>query len=475
MFLFNRTPPDTAEADALFSESFAYIEQGLCYDEIGDLANALEMYEQGLERIKNAEKIKNAKKSEMYKNMIASKKNVEKRIKAIKKKGPISVPAPVENEKEKIESKEEMSDIRENLDAVGEQEAELVYFLPEGVQLFTIDGDETAAPTYPTSLQVFRFTDGDAASFKADEGEPTAFIQVGPWVYPLIKGQTPILKNEYGGYVVPNPIPDHPNMMVAILLPVDIEPRLEQEFRQVLDHFAVVREQEVKKDLTPEENKVLSKKIAAFLTSGGIKIAQNLQARTAKLATSVENRGTKYRSNKEPTEKPVPITPVIKSGVVYMHKGTKVVAKCTKFLLDKIGSIGISVGRTIASGAEKAFGDTRGGPLVSGTIDVLGGGIIGLGTVFMALEDGSRKLCRSIARETVENVRVKYGDEASDTTHHALFAAGHGSLASLYIFELGPHRAIGRVARQAGIQVVLDLQEKEKALPAPPIPSKKAE
>ncbi|CAL2028927.1 unnamed protein product [Caenorhabditis brenneri] len=73
------------------------------------------------------------------------------------------------------------------------------------------------------------------------------------------------------------------------------------------------------------------------------------------------------------------------------------------------------------------------------------------------IEDGSRHLCRSIANQTVQNVKIKYGDDASDTTHHALFAAGHGTLAAAQLYDLGPRSVAGRMARKAGIQMVTEL------------------
>ena len=36
MFKFFSTVPDTAQADALFAEAYACLEQGLCYDEVDD-------------------------------------------------------------------------------------------------------------------------------------------------------------------------------------------------------------------------------------------------------------------------------------------------------------------------------------------------------------------------------------------------------------------------------------------------------
>ncbi|VDK75433.1 unnamed protein product, partial [Cylicostephanus goldi] len=146
------------------------------------------------------------------------------------------------------------------------------------------------------------------------------------------------------------------------------------------------------------------------------------------------------RAGMEPAEKPVYINPALKGSLLYMHKGSKV------------GDMGISIGRTIATGVEKTLGGQGNGEgVVSGTISILGGGITGISTVWMALENNSRVLCRNIADQTVQTVKLKYGDDASEVTEHALHTAGHGSLAAAQLWDLGPRSVAGRMARRAGV------------------------
>ncbi|EYC23232.1 hypothetical protein Y032_0015g2537 [Ancylostoma ceylanicum] len=271
----------------------------------------------------------------------------------------------------------------------------------------TVQGDNTTTPTYPTSLQVLHFSGHDASSGSLnsdmDKAEkPSALIQVGPWVYPLVPGQTPVLRNDFGAYVVSNPTTDNPS---------------------------------------------------------GERIAWGVETTAVKVTSYLDDKGERYRATIEPSGKPVSINPALKGSLLYMHKGSKLVAKCTRYLLDKIGDMGVSIGRSLASGAEKTFGKGSAGGVVSGTISVLGGGITGVSTVWMALEDNSRSLCRSIADQTVKTVQIKYGDDASEATHHALFAAGHGSLAAAQLWDLGPRSIAGRMARRAGVQMVKDLHE----------------
>uniref|UniRef100_A0A915AP64 MIT domain-containing protein n=2 Tax=Parascaris univalens TaxID=6257 RepID=A0A915AP64_PARUN len=175
--------------DDLFAEAFACFEQGLCYDEIDDSDNAIAIYERGLKLVKEAENAKNVKKSELYKNIIKIRKKVEMRIEELKlerskittkKTTTISQDEKsIDNQKDNIVKVE----LRQQLESISEGEAELIFFIPDGVQLFIIEGDETSVPTYPCPLEIFRFNTQTKSSTSI---QAEAFMQVGPWVYPLI-------------------------------------------------------------------------------------------------------------------------------------------------------------------------------------------------------------------------------------------------------------------------------------------------
>jgi hypothetical protein len=120
-------------------------------------------------------------------------------------------------------------------------------------------------------------------------------------------------------------------------------------------------------------------------------------------------------------------------------------------LVNKIGDAGVSVGRQLADGVG---GESGGGRFLKSTVTVVGGGITGASTVWMSLETASRTLFNSMANETVQTVRIKYGDQASETTHHALHAVGHTTLAGFQLWDLGPRSIAGRMARKAGLQFV---------------------
>ncbi|GMT28125.1 hypothetical protein PFISCL1PPCAC_19422 [Pristionchus fissidentatus] len=447
--------------DDVFGESYACIEQGLCYDDVDQKKEALVMYERGLCLLLEGEQMEGAKECELYKFIKDAEGSVRKRISVLKLEG---VPSMGSTAKE-IESKSPLPSPFQGAD-----EAELVLSIPDGVQLFSIDENSTTAPTYPSALSVFKFTPrvDQPTSSSAEPAfsslRPDALLQVGPWTYPLYKGQTPILVNEFGAYVVSNPTVDDPDLKVAILLPTDVDENLKRQLNRLLKELAVLRESSetegTKEELTSEEKKRVSEKIARFLIKSGEKVAWTVQKTSVRTATLVHSKSEKWR-NAPPTEKPMTVSPTVKSGIVYVHKGSKVVAKGTRYLLDKIGDVGISVGRKVANGAKSTFGDGKGGGVVSDTITVLGGGIAGVSTAWIALEDASKVLCRSIADDTVGVVKVKYGDEAAQTTHHTLYSVGHGTLAAAQLWDLGPRSIAGRMARKAGIQAVRELDTRK--------------
>nr|CAD2189113.1 unnamed protein product [Meloidogyne enterolobii] len=416
--------------DCLFSEAYALIEQGLCYDEVNDKQNALLMYQKGLDLSQQAFELEKEPNSEKKENLSKTsqglsrvKELVENRIEEIK------------NTKNEEISKEKISEIRGNLNTTFEPNAQLYYWLPDGVQLVIIEGDKTNAPTPPSSLAIFIELKQDETCSKSAP-LPPAFIQVGTWVYPLRGPQlTTVMKNELGIYVLPNPTREHPQMFVGIILPRNISSQLEKEFVYALNQFSTIKESQVISNMSQEQKQRTSERIAKFLIDVGDKLAVGATSAATKTGKYMADKGEEYRANLEPTEQPTNIHPLIQNGVVILHKGSKVVAKVTRFVLDKIGDVGVAIGQKV-------------------NCYCCWGGITAFSTIWISLEEASKTLIRCISDETVQTVNLRYGPEASQTTHHALHALGHTTLASFQIYEFGPRSIAGRMARKAGLQIV---------------------
>ncbi|KAI6182923.1 Senescence domain-containing protein [Aphelenchoides bicaudatus] len=413
----------TMTVDSLLGECLAYVEQGIVCLEENDKENAATMLNMAEELIREAEKMDGAKRSDLYPMTVDGLHKLEAMYNNVES---------VELKKTTPLGTEPLSDKKKGHETL---DAELIYWLPEGVQLVTIENEQSAVPSPPTSLAIFEVeqpkkSDKLYPDLKA-VGNPTAIIQVGPWVYPLNKETTAIMKNAMGVYVVPNPTEEQPNLFVGIILPRGIEKHLESEFVQVLEKYATVRQ--------------------STIIEGGQKFAQGIQTVSDKTGAYMSEQGEKYRAGKVPTDKPVNINPALRYGVLTVYKGSKTFAKVTRYVLDKVGEVGVNIGNRLARGAS---GTSPGGRLIGSTATVLGGGIAGASVVWITLEDASKQLFRNLSDETVETVKLHYGEPASVTTRQFLHAGGHTTLSAFQLWDLGPRSIAGRVARKAGLQFV---------------------
>jgi hypothetical protein len=128
--------------------------------------------------------------------------------------------------------------------------------------------------------------------------------------------------------------------------------------------------------------------------------------------------------------------------------------------VDKVGDVGVNIGNRIA---KSMSGPSGGGRLIGSSATVIGGGIGGASLVWIALEDASKQLFHSLSNETVQTVKIHYGDQASETTRQALHGAGHTTLSAFQLYDLGPRSIAGRVARKAGIQFVTGMSRKDSS------------
>lgn len=65
---------------------------------------------------------------------------------------------------------------------------------------------------------------------------------------------------------------------------------------------------------------------------GGEKIAWGIDCATEKTTQIVSNHLTKYQSSLKSIDEPVVISPALRTSVYYVHRGSKIIAKCTRFL-----------------------------------------------------------------------------------------------------------------------------------------------
>ena len=191
-------------------EAYLYIEQALCCDEHGQKQQALSLYSKGLESVntalQHANNIpRNARTGPLWEStqqrltkLEKTKLQIEYRLKDLSKhETSESVEPPPAYDVATSDSI--MDDPEEATDGMQLESADELLRIPDGVQTFYITPDGmVSAPSYPTSLSIFKFTDGSTSNV------PPAFLKVGNWVYPLSHGASPALQANSGAYVFPD-------------------------------------------------------------------------------------------------------------------------------------------------------------------------------------------------------------------------------------------------------------------------------
>lgn len=87
-------------------------------------------------------------------------------------------------------------------------------------------------------------------------------------------------------------------------------------------------------------------------------------------------------------------------------------------------------------------------------ITVGASGFQGFGTIYQSVTDNAKTLAKAVANETVNYVNKRYGNDAGEATHEALYAAGSGYEAATAIKNLAPKAMAKKVGKEAGIAVV---------------------
>ena len=112
-------------------------------------------------------------------------------------------------------------------------DAQILFTIAGQVQIFYIKSSgEVSAPSYPSSLFVFKFCSNDSK-----DSDTAAFLQVGTWVYPLIKGKSPVLKSNEGAYMFPDLDESIEGNAIGLILPNDILDVEKLEFERLLQEL----------------------------------------------------------------------------------------------------------------------------------------------------------------------------------------------------------------------------------------------
>ncbi|XP_062598431.1 spartin-like isoform X1 [Saccostrea cucullata] len=523
---------DLKSFQKLHDSAFKAINKGLALDEESNIPLALTNYQKGLEQIEkglviNAENLKCSEdeKNEvklMQQKMTKTKLQIEYRVQSLTqtRNGSMEVEAPPSYE-ESISSPGSVSDeafISLGDSIMGDQSsddtlsanAEEIFNIPDGVQIFYITPEGfVSAPSYPTSLRIFRFTDPPPAE---DQNRPPAFLKVDNWMYPLVPGMSPALHATNGSYIFPDVTASSEGSSVGLILPPDATPRQRQQFEQTLASMTALLDQttptappleqepsappmqieqeathiSTKGGVTVAESEVTVKekteegtstKIAKGITIASQWISWGLEKGSEKAGHYIKLGSEKLKGHLVP-EQPKPVDPKLQKGAEYARKGAHVAVSVSSYVVTKLGQATVAVAREVAphirkqgqkllpesvkSKAGASGSNPKVDKVIDGTVEVAASGLKGFGTVFMSLEAAAKALARNLANETVTVVSHKYGSEAAKLSENALYTVGNVAMTAYNVDNLGVKAIAKRAAKETGKELVKDIHKEWK-------------
>ncbi|KHJ48904.1 hypothetical protein D918_01209 [Trichuris suis] len=439
------TPPSALSS--LYHRAYACIDQAIWFDEKGEDDMAIRMYEQGLAFITQAEQTSDSEKNPLVQKMLRAKEHVATRLGFLRNKD--------KGNFERIPSTTALDAFEPCTDA------ELIFQISEGVQIFQVIGNETSVPSYPTCLQIFKYVKADetpkAKTVMNTAGEAVGFIKVNTWIYPLIPDESPVMETEYGAYMFPTCGQKEEGYTVGLVFSPEVSDDDKRKFESILRDMSLLRSEVTMPELTESERKTLSKKIAEFLVNTSLLLSLGIKEYTAKTSDIVEGKLSNLSSRVTASDHPVIIDTRVQTGVHFLRRGGKVVYKISGYLVEKVGEAAKYLGKKVAHHATKRMKPGRLSSAVQGVAEVTTGGLVGFSTVWLSLEEAAKTLAKCVANNSVKVVECKYGQSAATLADNAFYLAGYSAQTTVNVHHIGVKAFATQAAKE--VSRVLGQQE----------------
>ncbi|KAG0422721.1 hypothetical protein HPB47_001489 [Ixodes persulcatus] len=418
------TPAPKADVmDALrknHDEAFLYVAQGLSYEERGEHALAAEMYQRGLERLDTALGVRAElldcegpqwdEVRTLQRKMCSIRNEVEFRLQAIAEAGGndalFADRPPSYNEAVGGTQQQQLDRNRGHY-----RDAEVLLSIDGGVQMFYVSADgAVTSPPASTDLRVYRFASRPDVRSDSGPSVPPAWLQVGTWIYPLVPNESPALRSAYGAYLFPDVDSSREaGATVGILLPSDLSPEMHAVFESLME------------DLT-------AMKIQSTVLRGSEMLSKGLNRGAVLTSEALRMGAVRLKQYLQPSAGPVPVDPRIKQGMELLRNVTGSVRGVSEIVVNKVGDLAVALGQRVAKNvACEGCVATTSGAGAGGTMNdvfvIASGGVRGVSTLYMGLENAAKTLASSLANETVQIVGHKYGQDAAQVVDHAIYSA----------------------------------------------------
>ncbi|XP_019857077.1 PREDICTED: spartin-like [Amphimedon queenslandica] len=459
-----------------FDEAKKFVGKALESDEKGERLPALELYnkalksaQSGLVIIQESREVTSAmkeikKKLEKLKGQVKSRmeslleKEEEKQLSRSLPKTQTHTSRPTDSVSSSMGMKSVSGGGRNNKDTLGGAEAEIVFSSSSGCKVIRVNESGCVLNCTPSeAMHIFRYKEHIP-------GQPPAFIQCGDFVYPLVPGQSPVLRSSQFAYVFPDI--ENNGHTVGIVFSGGLTKNEIRELNQtlkVLSDFKVSESSGAAAgDSKPEleDTPTWGGSISEKIESGVSWVSGVISTGTNKAGELLNKGGDKLRDNIEPREQPVEIPQSVEKGAYYARRATGAVVGVSDFLMVTLAKGTVAVGKKIGSAV--ADSDMVKGreinPHAKEAWKVTKSTAKGAGKVFTDLEQGAKAIIKGAGTETSKTVGHKYGDQAGRVSDDGLAAAGNTvDLVSTYwSWKTWGIRFLGKVGK------VISTQEEEK-------------
>ncbi|KAM6946199.1 LOW QUALITY PROTEIN: spartin-like [Aplochiton taeniatus] len=383
------------------------------------------------------------------------------------------------------------------------EEAEELFFLPHGVQIFFVTPEgQVSAPSYPSFLRLVKFAHERSERMP---NRPPAFLQVCDWLYPLMATDSPVLLCNTGVFMFPDMMAPAPGSYVGVVLSAELATSDRETFQDLLAQMTDLRVQapdaatnnldlgqkvsiapteqippgetpgEVKEVVEEEEeDKSLpewSEKVASGILTGASWLSWGLVKGAEYTGKAIHHGASKLREHITPEDKPTHVSPTVSKGLHVAKQATGGAVRVSQFLVDGVCTVAGCVGRELAPHVKKHGGkllpdsmkkDKDGRSNIDGAMVVAASGVQGFATMWTGLEVAAKNITTSVASETVTTVKHKYGAAAGQATDNAFDSAINVGVTAFNIDNLGIKAVVKRTGKQTAKAILEDYKLQEK-------------
>ncbi|XP_071950021.1 spartin-like [Antedon mediterranea] len=504
--------------------AYSDIQKALALDEQGKTTEAARFYSKALTSLKKGLEIKNngtdcrgkewdearEMQKQMKKTLLQMKTRLEdlERLQKVNHNGVTNSLSEeeLENLNSNVEMEEELMEMGEPPSYLeSEANANEVFSISDGAQIYFINNKgHVSTPSMPSSLRIYEFTDEVKVQ---NPDKPPAFLQVCDWLYPLIKGQSPVLKSHDGAFIFLDMMTPEEGSSVGVMFNDAVNRASKVLFEDTLKRFATVAEQNangtvnVPKQAPPRpplpkysirdpntqgsngqepstqassaegEEDVhrppsWSSSISKGLAVGATWVSWGLGKGAEMTVKYIDKGSKKVKSRLKPAEEPAEIKEKYQTGMQQARAAAAVAVKVSGVLIDGLCFITKRLAEEVAPHIReqgekylKSGDDSKDGKrskTLDGVVHVASSGLEGFVQVYHTLETAAFALAKSIQLATVDVVNHKYGDAAARLTDDALGTVGNLGVAAYRLDNLGIKAIAKRTAKDTTKAVVAD-------------------